>query len=269
MRKTVLITGCSSGFGRALCREFSENGYFVVATARNPASLKETPADMKVRLDVSDDNSIYEAMDIILKHTQKIDVLINNAGYSFRSAVEEIDVDKLKEMYDVNVLGTIRMMRTIIPVMRKQGGGRIYNIGSISGRITGLANGAYCSTKYSIEAITEAARYETREMGIEICVIEPGAMNTGFFKRLADNSDEKMKDQESEYFRVYERDLSFRSRQSKSDVYDCARKLVRIDKSKRLKVRYTVGVSAIYTLLAKLPDGAKEWAITRFNQKAG
>ena len=96
----------------------------------------------------------------------KIDILVNNAGYSVRSAVEEIDMNELKNMYEVNVFGMINMMKCVIPILRDQGGGRIYNVGSISGRMTGLANGGYCSTKYAVEAITEAARYETREMEI-------------------------------------------------------------------------------------------------------
>lgn len=195
----------------------------------------------------------------------KIDILVNNAGYSVRSAVEEIDMNELKNMYEVNVFGMINMMKCVIPIMRDQGGGRIYNVGSISGRMTGLANGGYCSTKYAVEAITEAARYETREMGIEICVIEPGAMDTRFFKTLSKNSDEKMNNPLSEYRKIYERDLTFRKKQTRSDVSSCARRLVHIDRCKKLKVRYTIGVSQIYKLFIKLPDGVKEWGIRRFN----
>ena len=260
----MLITGCSSGFGKALCREFKEQEYFVIATARNLDKLAEIPADMKVELDVSDDNSVLKAMDLIREKGKAVDILINNAGYSIRRAVEEIELDKYQNMMNVNIFGILRMMQAVLPVMRKRGRGRIYNIGSISGRMTGAVNGGYCSSKYAVEAITEAARYETADMGVEICVIEPGAMDTGFFDTLSQNSDERMKNPESAYRDIYERDLKFRGRQAKADVYECARQLVEIDKRKKLKVRYTIGVSWIYRLFTKLPDGLKEWAIRRF-----
>lgn len=265
MKKTVLITGCSSGFGKALCSEFSKQHYYVIATARRIEALSDVMADMKIRLDVSDENSVSAALADILDNVERIDILVNNAGYSVRSAVEEIDMNELKSMYNVNVFGMLNVMQHVIPIMRNQGGGRIYNIGSISGRMTGIANGGYCSTKYAVEAITEAARYETRDMGIEICVIEPGAMETNFFKTLSDHSDKKMNNPSSEYKKIYERDLKFRKKQSKSDVAVCAGRLVRIDRCKKLKVRYTIGVSPIYRLFPKLPDGVKEWAIRRFN----
>lgn len=265
MKKTVLITGCSSGFGRALCEEFSKQNYYVIATARRVESLSDVRADRKITLDVSDENSVNAALADIISNVARIDILVNNAGYSVRSAVEEIDRDKLKRMYDVNVFGLINMMQQIMPIMRKQGGGRIYNIGSISGRMTGIANGGYCGTKYAVEAISEAARYETKDMGIEICVIEPGAMDTNFFKTLSENSDEKMNNSLSEYRKIYERDLKFRKKQSKSDVAVCAGRLVRIDRCKKLKMRYAIGVSPIFRLFPKLPDGVKEWMIRRFN----
>ena len=143
MKKTILITGCSSGFGKALCREFKEQGYFVIATARNVEKLNDVMSDMKIRLDVRDENSIAMALDSILEGIDRLDVMINNAGYSVRSAVEEIDLEKYQQMLDVNVFGILRMMQAVLPIMRRQGCGRIYNIGSISGRMTGIANGGY------------------------------------------------------------------------------------------------------------------------------
>lgn len=265
MEKTVLITGCSSGFGKALCEEFKKEHYYVIATARKPEQIDTPAADLKVQLDVSDEDSIRRALSLILTKVKTIDVLINNAGYSVRSAVEEINIFAMQNMMDVNVFGMIRMMQQVIPIMRKHGGGRIYNIGSISGRMTGIANGGYCASKYAVEALTEAARYETQDMGIEICVIEPGAMDTGFFKTLSKNSDEKMHNPMSAYKNIYERDLTYRAKQSRSNVFACAEKVVRINRSKRLKVRYTVGVSIIFRIFVKCPDCIKEWGIRHFN----
>lgn len=265
MKKVLLITGCSSGFGKALCEVFSKKDYYVIASARDKSKLATVTADLKVEMDVSDEESINTAISQIMQKVNCIDILINNAGYSVRSAVEEIDMKALHDMYEVNVFGTLRVMQKVLPIMRCQRSGRIINIGSISGRMTGIANGGYCSTKYAVEAITEAARYEVADMGIEVCVVEPGAMDTDFFRTLAQNSDEKMKNSESPYNKVYERDLSFRKKQSKSDVEKCAVKLVNILGQKKLKVRYTIGVSLIYKMFVKMPDRIKEWGIRMFN----
>ena len=147
----------------------------------------------------------------------------------------------------------------------KRGRSAVNYIQSHVNKIDILVNNAGYSVRSAVEAITEAARYETREMGIEICVIEPGAMDTRFFKTLSKNSDEKMNNPLSEYRKIYERDLTFRKKQTRSDVSSCARRLVHIDRCKKLKVRYTIGVSQIYKLFIKLPDGVKEWGIRRFN----
>lgn len=147
----------------------------------------------------------------------------------------------------------------------KRGRSAVNSIQSHVNKIDILVNNAGYSVRSAVEAITEAARYETRDMGIEICVIEPGAMDTRFFKTLSKNSDEKMNNPLSEYRKIYERDLTFRKKQTRSDVSSCARRLVHIDRCKKLKVRYTIGVSQIYKLFIKLPDGVKEWGIRRFN----
>lgn len=264
-KKVVLITGCSSGFGKALCEVLWKKEYYVISSARNKESLRDVSSDMKIELNVSDVESIRTALSIIMKEVGRIDILINNAGFSVRSAVEEIDMKSLRDMYEVNVFGLVQMMQEVLPIMRKQNSGRIFNVGSISGRMTGIVNGGYCSTKYAVEAITEATRYEVADKGIEVCVVEPGAMNTEFFRTLAENSDKKMKNSKSPYRSLYERDLAFRKKQSKSEVEKCAAMLVNILGQKRLKVRYTIGVSFIYKLFVKMPDRVKEWGIKRFN----
>lgn len=264
-KKVVLVTGCSSGFGKAVCEELSKKGYDVVATARKKEQLSGIPARLKAELDVSSTESIQTAISQIVNELGHIDILINNAGFSVRSAIEEIDEQKLYNMYEVNVFGLLKMMQAVLPVMRRQESGRILNVGSISGRMTGIANGGYCSTKYAVEALTEAARYEVSEFGIEVAVIEPGAMDTSFFHRLAKNSDEGMKNPDSPYRSIYERDLKFRSQQSKSDVNKCAARLVTILGNRKLKVRYTIGVSPIFRLFVHMPDRLKEWGIRKFN----
>lgn len=265
MKKVVLVTGCSSGFGRALCVKLHENGYFVAATARKISSLQEVPADMKLSLDVCSDQSVAAAVNEVVAVTGRIDVLVNNAGFSARSAVEEIDVEQAKQMFDTNVFGTLRMMQAVLPVMRKHGCGSILNVGSISGRMTGMVNGGYCATKYAVEALTEAARYEVSRFGIEVAVLEPGAMDTGFFDALASKSSSRMTDSDSAYHELYLRDIALREKQHRAKIQTCAAIAVKIIGRRRLHVRYTVAVPLMFRLFVCLPDRIKEILIQRFN----
>ena len=262
-KKVILITGCSSGLGKALCKVLPREFYYVVASARKQERLETVPADLRLTLDVCDMESIKMAVNRILQEAGRIDILVNNAGFSARSAVEELDEKIFRAMYEVNVFGMVRMMKAVLPIMRKQKSGRIINIGSVSGRMTARINGGYCSTKYAVEAITEAARYELAGFGIEICLIEPGAMDTEFFSTLAENSSEIMKDSTSPYAPLYVRDIIFRKSQSKKKAEKCAEALAGILKKRKLKMRYMIGVPLIYRLFIGLPDSVREWYMRR------
>lgn len=260
-----MITGCSSGLGRALCMNLDRKKYLVVATARNIDSLDKIPADMRLTMDVCQRESIRIAIDSVLKEAGRIDILINNAGFSARAVTEEIDIVQMRKMIDVNVLGMLQMMQEVLPIMRSQRGGRILNVGSISGRMTGIVNGGYCGAKYAVEALSEAARYETSEMGIEVALIEPGAMETGFFDTLWENSRRVMTNGKSPYQKMYERDIAYRHKQKKSSVDTCALKIIQILEKDKLKVRYTVGVPLLFRIFVHLPDSMKELGIKVFN----
>ena len=116
----ILITGCSTGIGRELCKILSEKGYTVVATARNVESIKDLPASLKLSLDVTQKESISSAINEVVSKFKKIDILVNNAGYSTRGALEEIDLKIAKSMFDVNVFGIINMIQAVVPEMRKK-----------------------------------------------------------------------------------------------------------------------------------------------------
>ncbi len=264
-RKVVLITGCSSGLGRALCEALPREQYYIVATARKEETLECLSVDLKMALDVCDLEGRKQVVEKVCRQTGRIDVLINNAGYSVRAAMEELSLEELRKMYEVNVYGCIGMMQAVLPQMRRQGSGRILNIGSISGRMTGIVNGGYCASKHAVEAITEATRYEVSNKGIEVCVIEPGAMETEFFVTLANNSRQQMDNVDSPYRKEYLRDQAFRKRQSRENVSACAKKIVEILGKKKLQMRYTVGVSWIYKLLIRLPDSWQEFCVQKFS----
>lgn len=263
--KVVLITGCSSGVGRNLCTLIAEKGYRVVATARDISKLDEIPADLKLELDVSDEVSIKNAIDRVISQYGKIDILVNNAGYSVRSAIEEIDLKEMSKMFEVNVYGIIRMIQAVAPYMRKQNSGKIINVGSVSGKLTGFVNGGYCASKHAVEAISDAARLELQGFGIQVSLLEPGAMNTDFFKTLSKNSDQRMKNKKSPYSSFYQSDLNYRKKQKRADVGKAAEDIYKILKKKKLKARYKVALPIIYSVLIVLPDSIREKLMVCFS----
>lgn len=264
-KQVVLITGCSSGVGRNLCIALKKRGYLVIASARNLEKIKDLDTDMKVAIDVTDNISIKKAIGNIISKFGRIDILVNNAGYSIRSSVEDIDLDKIHQMFNVNVYGMIRMIKIVAPYMRTNHYGRIINIGSISGKITSIVNGGYCASKHAVEAISEAARYELKDFGIEVSVLEPGAMDTEFFNTLSKNSDSRMKNCQSIYNSFYQRDLNYRKRQKRADVKKSVDSICRIINKKRLKARYKISVPFYFSILCHLPDAIKEKLIIKFS----
>ena len=136
MSKVILITGCSTGIGRDLAQRLTQAGYTVVATARRADTLHDLAAALKLPLDVTQSHSIDEAVARTLQQFGRIDVLVNNAGYALRGALEEVADEQVQQMFDVNVFGALRMIQAVIPYMRRQGAGRIINISSIAGKLS-------------------------------------------------------------------------------------------------------------------------------------
>ncbi|MDA1477229.1 SDR family oxidoreductase [Bacillus changyiensis] len=259
----VFITGCSSGIGKELCEILYDQGYTVVATARNVETIKTLKASLKLPLDIAQKESITEAVHEVLSKYRKIDVLVNNAGYSVRGALEEVNVSDVKTMYDVNVFGMIQMIQAVVPIMRNQRSGKIINIGSISGQFAQAINGAYCSSKFAVEALNEALRLELHQYDIQSTVIEPGAIKTNFFKTLAQNSADLMSNQNSPYASHYESDIRQRSAQKKTEAKEVARIIANIMAKSRLKVRYKVAVPLKLRVVAALSDSMKEKLLRR------
>lgn len=240
--KVILVTGCSSGIGREICKRMKQSGYCVVATARDINSLQGLEADLKLQLDVTREESVQRAVGETIKKFQRIDLLINNAGYSMRGAIEEVPIDDAKNIFDVNVFGIIRLIQAVSPVMRERQSGRIVNIGSVSGRYTQAGNGNYCASKHAVEAISEAARLELAPYHVEVTVIEPGPMQTEFFHTLARNSDSLMKDGDSPYHEIYQADIVRRNRQKRMSSEIAAEKICNIILKKKVKTRYMIAV---------------------------
>ncbi|KHD36755.1 short-chain dehydrogenase [Clostridium acetobutylicum] len=255
----VLITGCSTGIGRELCKILYNKGCTVVATARKVENLKDLPAALKLPLDVTKEESVYEAIKEVILNFHKIDILVNNAGYSVRGALEEVNVSDVKSMFNVNVFGIINMLQAVIPEMRKRKAGKIINIGSISGKFVQPINGAYCASKFAVEALSDALRLELSSYNIQTTVIEPGPIKTNFFKTLAENSNSVISNLNSCYSYFYKRDSKYRKNQKQADPKETARTISNIILKKQLSSRYKVAVPFTYSMITHFPDFLKEF----------
>ncbi len=164
--KAVLITGCSTGIGAETARHLAQGGWTVYATARKPETLQplESAGCKTLALDVTDEASMKAAVDQVVEAEGAVGVLINNAGYSQSGAVESIELDSIRRQFETNVFGLIRMSQLCLPGMRDQGWGRIVNIGSMGGKLTFPGGGIYHATKYSVEAISDAMRFEVARL---------------------------------------------------------------------------------------------------------
>ena len=172
----VLITGCSTGFGRAAAVELTKRGHDVLATARRLEALDDLDVIEKLRLDVDDDTSVADAV----ASAGKVDALVNNAGFGIQGPIESVPIDEFRRMFETNVLGAVRMMQAVLPQMRERGSGTIVNVTSLAGLVTGPIGGAYAATKHALEAVSEALHYEVGHFGLRVALIEPGYFETDF-----------------------------------------------------------------------------------------
>jgi NAD(P)-dependent dehydrogenase (short-subunit alcohol dehydrogenase family) len=180
--KVVLITGCSSGIGKATALRLVQSGYRVVATARSVSSLEalDRAGCVPVALDVTDEASMQAAVARIESELGPVGVLVNNAGYSQSGAVESVPLDKVRRQFETNVFGLLRLTQLVLPGMRQQGYGKVVNVGSMGGRLTFPGGGVYHATKYALEALSDALRFEVAGFGIDVILIQPGLIRTGF-----------------------------------------------------------------------------------------
>src|SRR5215210_5838755 len=190
--RAVLITGCSSGIGWATAERLARRGWAVYASARNVETIEPLGESgcRLLQLDVSDEESMRHAVEEVERAEGAVGILINNAGYSQSGAVEAVPMQKVRRQFETNVFGLVRMCQLVLPGMRRQGIGRIVNLSSMGGRLTFPGGGFYHASKYAVEAISDALRFEVRGFGVEVVVIEPGLIRTGFAKTAVDSMGE-------------------------------------------------------------------------------
>lgn len=179
-RQVTLITGASRGFGLAATEELTQRGHRVIATMRNPdrdgPNLAGIDPELVViaRCDVTERDSITDAVEAGLARFGRIDALFNNAGYGLYGPVEDMSDDEISRQMDTNFAGQIRVAQAVLPTMREQGSGKIINVSSLAGRIVGPMLGLYAASKWAVEAMSEALRYEVSRWGVEVTILEPG-----------------------------------------------------------------------------------------------
>jgi NAD(P)-dependent dehydrogenase (short-subunit alcohol dehydrogenase family) len=184
---SVLITGASRGIGRAIAVELAGRGHRVIATARRPETLADLPAGQRLRLDVTDQASVDQA----IRDAGEIDVLVSNAGETVRAPLESVPLAEVERLFQLNTLGALRVAQGVLPAMRARGAGRLVFVSSIQGRLVLPMIGPYGASKWALEALAETLAIETRHFGVKVSIVQPGSVSSGGAERartfLAEN----------------------------------------------------------------------------------
>src|SRR3989475_10664458 len=178
-KKVALVTGVSSGIGRATAALLSRRGFRVFGTMRKPSEINGPLEGVElVRLDVRDEESVRSCLRTVLDQAGRIDALVNNAGYTLIGSLEETSIEEAKDVFETNFFGVLRMSQALLPIMREQGYGRIANISSVLGFLPAPYQGIYAASKHALEGYSESLDHEVRQFGIRVSVIEPGFTRT-------------------------------------------------------------------------------------------
>ncbi len=192
MENVAVVTGTSSGIGFETALALAREGYYTYATMRNTGKadkIKELAQKENLKidileLDVDDENSAKTAIKHILDQKQRIDVLVNNAGWALWGCVEDVSIEEFKSQFETNFFSIIRLIQEVGPVMRKQNSGTVVNVSSVVGRIGFPASPAYISSKFALEGLSESLRFEFAPFGVNVVIIEPGVIKTNFMKNM-------------------------------------------------------------------------------------
>jgi len=256
MSNVVLITGCSTGIGRHLAQRLTQLGYTVVATARKVETLNDLPVALKLPLDVTQTDSVNQAINLTLQQFGRIDTLVNNAGYCMLGALEEVSEEQTQQVFDVNVFGALRMIRAVVPYMREQRTGRIINISSIAGKLSTPVNGTYSATKFALEALSDALQMELAPFGIQVVLVEPGAIKTRFDDTTQAHARNILLNSTSPYRSLYKQSDQFAASMRKDEPGPevVAEVIQQAIKAVRPKARYLAAIPFSGRLVIHLRD---------------
>ena len=261
--KVILITGASSGIGFDAARTLAKQGHHVYAAARRLVLMEPLKEDgvHPISMDVTMEDSMQNAFEMILQQEGRLDVLVNNAGYGYLGAIENVSMEEARRQLEVNLFGLARLTQLVLPVMRRQGGGRIVNTSSIAGKMSIAFGGWYNVTKYSVEAFSDALRMEVKPYGIDVVKIQPGAIKTDWGIIAADHLKESSKDT------AYQEDCLqwadsidwFYHTNMLSKPSAVTKAICRAVNSRRPKVRYRCGRFSVMGLFAHAVFPARWW----------
>lgn len=271
--KVSIVTGSSSGIGFETSLLLARKGFYTYATMRNLnkslkikeiAEKENLPLEV-LKLDVTDDKSVKDAIKQITDESSKIDVLVNNAGYGVMGAVEDLSLDDFKSQFETNFFGVIRVTKEVIPIMRKQGNGNIINISSVGGKIGLPLNSAYISSKFALEGLSESMAYELEQFGIDVILIEPGVVKTNFFENVVinNNNTNSTNNKTSPYSqltqKLFEGFVPLLNSSSSSGSSDVAEVIYQAIESNNREVRYPVGKDAVSIIKTRQNLSDKEF----------
>lgn len=266
--KVALVTGASSGIGAATALELKKLGFVVYAGARRVERMAPLRAEgvRTLALDVTDDASVTDAVETIERETGRLDVLVNNAGYGSYGAVEDVSLEEGQRQFGVNVFGVMRLTRSVVPLMRQQGSGRILNVTSVGGKIYTPMGAWYHGSKFALEGMSDVLRIELAPFGIDVVVIEPGATKTEWSGIAAETLRETSGHgaYSDAATRLSKAMVSGPLHARASEPIVIARAIVNAATAKRPKTRYATGFSArtVLTLRRLVPDRTFDRIIT-------
>jgi len=256
MEKIAVVTGSSSGIGFETALALARESYYTYATMRDTKKgnrikeiAKKENLNLEVlELDVDNDQTVQAAINKILKEKNRIDVLVNNAGYGLFGCLEDLSMEELKAQFETNFFGAVRVSQAVIPVMRKQKSGIIVNVSSVAGRIGFPVSPAYISSKFALEGLSESMRYELSPFGINIIIIEPGVIKTNFMSSV-----KKSMKPDSVYKDITNKVIAGITMMAEmgTPAQEVARTIIKAIKSENPLPRYTVGNDAAMFLEAK------------------
>ena len=248
MTKVILITGASSGIGFDAAEAFARQGHRVYAAARRVERMEPLKAlgVVPLRMDVTDEDSMAEGVRTVLEAEGRIDALVNNAGYGYFGAIENVPMEDARRQLEVNVFGLAQLCRLVLPAMRKQGSGRIVNISSVAGKVVMYFGGWYHVSKYSVEALSDALRMEVKPFGIDVSLIEPGGIRTDWGLIAADHLAESSKGTPYEAEGLREAETMHKAYSSRllSKPSVVTRAISKAVNSRRPRARYRIGFGA-------------------------
>jgi NAD(P)-dependent dehydrogenase (short-subunit alcohol dehydrogenase family) len=259
--RVVLLTGASSGFGRAIAAALAQDGYRVFATSR--ATGTPVAGTRHLTLDVTDEASAANCIDEVMRIGGRVDVLVNNAGLGVAGAIEDTTVEEARAQFDTNLFGLHRMCRAVLPQMRRQRSGHIINMSSLAGQIAIPFQGFYSASKFAIEAYTEALRMEVRPYGVRVCMIEPGDFATAF---TANRRMTAASTAASPYYQLCEEAVRRMARDEQanrdlSPVVDAVRAIIATDRPALRYPRATPVQRVFASLRPYLPQAVTEYLI--------